>query len=88
MHGSRETLALRWRRTAALFAGLSLGAATDDVMTAEEYETWGRPFDLKILKAVSEAPFNVLHIHGKRIHFDSLLDYPVSALNWSPEAGR
>lgn len=62
---------------------LSLGAATDEVMTAEEYETWGRPFDLRILEAVREAPFNVLHIHGKRLHFDSLLDYPVSALNWS-----
>jgi uroporphyrinogen decarboxylase len=62
---------------------LSLGAATDDVMTAQEYEIWGRPFDLKILEAVREAPFNVLHIHGKRIHFDSLLEYPVSALNWS-----
>lgn len=62
---------------------LSLSAATDEVMSAEEYEIWGRPFDLKILEAVREAPFNVLHIHGKRIHFDSLLDYPVSALNWS-----
>lgn len=62
---------------------LSLGAATDQVMTAEEYETWGRPFDLKILDAVREAPFNVLHIHGKQIHFDSVLDYPVSSLNWS-----
>jgi uroporphyrinogen decarboxylase len=62
---------------------LSLGAATDDVMTSEEYKTWGRPFDLKILEAVREAPFNVLHIHGKRIHFDALLDYPVSAINWS-----
>lgn len=62
---------------------LSLGAATDDVMTSEEYKTWGRPFDLKILESVSDAPFNVLHIHGKRIHFDSVSDYPVSALNWS-----
>ncbi|MEK6409806.1 MAG: uroporphyrinogen decarboxylase family protein [Acidobacteriota bacterium] len=69
------------RGAAGIF--LSLGAASDDVMTVGEYETWGRPFDLKILEAVSEAPFNVLHIHGKRIHFDSLLDYPVSALNWS-----
>lgn len=69
------------RGAAGIF--LSLGAATDDVMTSEEYETWGRPFDLKILEAVREAPFNVLHIHGKRIHFDSLFDYPVSALNWS-----
>src|SRR5205085_9454212 len=23
------------------------------------------------------------HIHGKRIHFDALLDYPASAINWS-----
>jgi len=69
------------RGTAGIF--LSLGAATDDVMSAAEYETWGRPFDLRILDAVREAPFNVLHIHGKRIHFNSVLDYPVSALNWS-----
>jgi uroporphyrinogen decarboxylase len=52
-------------------------------MTSDEYKTWGRPFDLKILEAAREAPFNVLHIHGKRIHFDALLDYPVSAINWS-----
>jgi uroporphyrinogen decarboxylase len=69
------------RGAAGIF--LSLGAATEDIMTAEDYRTWGRPFDLKILEAVLDAPFNVLHIHGKRIHFDSILDYPVSALNWS-----
>lgn len=69
------------RGAAGIF--LSLGAATDEVMTAEDYETWGRPFDLRILEAVRDAPFNVLHIHGKRIHFDSVMDYPVSALNWS-----
>ncbi|MEK6302846.1 MAG: uroporphyrinogen decarboxylase family protein [Acidobacteriota bacterium] len=62
---------------------LSLGAATDDVMAAEEYAVWGRPFDLKVLEAVREAPFNVLHIHGRRIHFDALIDYPVAAMNWS-----
>jgi uroporphyrinogen decarboxylase len=69
------------RGAAGIF--LSLGAATDDVMTVEEYATWGRPFDLKILDAVRDAPFNVLHIHGKRIHFDSLLGYPANAINWS-----
>ena len=69
------------RGAAGIF--LSLGAATGDVMTVEEYETWGRPFDLKVLAAVREAPFNVLHIHGKQIHFDSLVDYPVAAMNWS-----
>lgn len=69
------------RGAAGIF--LSLGAASEDVMTADEYEMWGRPFDLKILEAVSEANFNVLHIHGKRIHFDSVMNYPASALNWS-----
>jgi len=69
------------RGAAGMF--LSLGAATDEVMTAEEYEVWGRPFDLKVLDAVAQSSFNVLHIHGKRIHFDSLLDYPVQALSWS-----
>ena len=69
------------RGAAGIF--LSLGAATSDVMTREEYEQWGRPFDLKILEAVREAAFNVLHIHGRRIHFNSVVDYPASALNWS-----
>jgi uroporphyrinogen decarboxylase len=62
---------------------LSLGAATTDVMSEEDYRTWCRPFDLKVLDAVKSAPFNVLHIHGKNLFFNSLLDYPVSALSWS-----
>ena len=62
---------------------LSLGAATDDVMSPDEYREWGRPFDLKILEAVQGAPFNVLHIHGSRIHFNHVMDYPAAALNWS-----
>ncbi len=75
---AREAVA---RGAAGIF--LSLGAATNAVMSAEEYAIWGRPFDLKILEAVRAATFNVLHVHGKQIHFDSLLDYPVSAINWS-----
>lgn len=62
---------------------LSLGAATREVMTADEYRTWGMPFDLKILEAVRDAPFNILHIHGRQIHFDELMNYPVAAINWS-----
>ncbi|HSE97857.1 MAG TPA: uroporphyrinogen decarboxylase family protein, partial [Blastocatellia bacterium] len=69
------------RGAAGIF--LSLGAASHDVMSEKEYAEWGRPFDLKVLEAVRDAPFNVLHIHGSNIHFESLLDYPVSAINWS-----
>lgn len=75
---AREALA---RGAAGIF--LSLGAATHDCLSPEEYEAWGRPFDLKILDAVRDAPFNVLHIHGNRIHFESLVDYPASAFSWS-----
>ena len=75
---AREAIA---RGASGIF--LSLGAATDAVMSPADYEVWGRPFDLKILEAVREAPFNVLHIHGERIHFKSLVDYPVAAFNWS-----
>lgn len=75
---AREAIA---RGAAGIF--LSVGAATYDLMTEEEYSIWCRPFDLKVLEAVKGAPFNVLHIHGRNIHFDSLLDYPVSAINWS-----
>ena len=62
---------------------LSVGAASEDVMTPDEYEQFGRPFDLKVLEAVRGARFNVLHIHGRRIHFDNLLDYPANVINWS-----
>jgi uroporphyrinogen decarboxylase len=75
---AREVLA---RGAAGIF--LSLGAASFEVMSPEEYALWCRPFDLKILEAVRDASFNVLHIHGTKIHFDSLLDYPVQAINWS-----
>src|SRR5262249_50869664 len=69
------------RGAAGIF--LSLGAATEAVMSKEEYAVWGRPFDLKILEAVRGAPFNVLHVHGSNIHFESVMDYPVAAINWS-----
>jgi uroporphyrinogen decarboxylase len=69
------------RGAAGIF--FSVGAASEDVMTADEYKVWGRPFDLMVLEAVREADFNVLHIHGKRIMFDSLIDYPSNAINWS-----
>jgi uroporphyrinogen decarboxylase len=69
------------RGAAGIF--LSLGAASGEVMSEEEYRTWGRPFDLKVLEAVREAPFNVLHIHGRNIHFDAVSDYPAGAINWS-----
>ena len=69
------------RGAAGIF--FSLGAASDDVMSVEEYSTWARRFDLQALAGATDGRFNVLHIYGNWIHFNSVLDYPANALNWS-----
>ncbi|OGO00139.1 MAG: hypothetical protein A2Y58_06155 [Chloroflexi bacterium RBG_13_51_52] len=63
--------------------------ATSDRMTAEEYRTFARPYDLKLLQALPPAEFNILHV-CKQHNFLSLLhDYTVHAFNWDArEAGN
>lgn len=51
-------------------------------MSRQEYATLGRPFDLRILRAVPAGWFNVLHLHGSDVYFDDVADYPVQAINW------
>lgn len=53
------------------------------LLTAAEYDRFGRHFDLQILDALKgKARLNMLHIHGDDIMFDHLSDYPVQMLNW------
>lgn len=73
---------------AALEAGaagfyLAVDGASADVMRQEDYLDLVRPADLTILEAAKSAPFNVLHIHGTRIYFEALKDYPVAGISWS-----
>jgi len=56
--------------------------ATTDALSPEAYERWGRPYDLRVLEAVREASFNLLHVCASNNLLTSLLDYPVHALNW------
>ncbi len=51
-------------------------------LSPQEYATWGRPYDLRILEAAGDFWFNLLHLHGTDIYFDAFLDYPVQAINW------
>lgn len=57
--------------------------ARRDVLTPDEYATFGRPYDLRVLEAVQGAPFNLLHICGSQVYFDQVADYPVHAINWA-----
>ncbi len=57
--------------------------ANYDKMNVEEYEKFGKPYDLEIINAFKNNTwFNILHMHGNAPMFDILEKYPVQALNW------
>ena len=93
-----ETLAEYARRCLAAGAdGLfyATNVATRALMSAEECRRWQRPWDLRILNAVEQRPFNLLHVCGAGIHFEEFADYrsprlaspPCRATRPSPGAG-
>lgn len=58
--------------------------ATYNMVSEEEYRSFGMKYDLPILKAIEgKAFFNILHIHGFNTMFNLLVEnYPVSGVNW------
>ncbi|MFC1959275.1 uroporphyrinogen decarboxylase family protein [Chloroflexota bacterium] len=63
--------------------------ATYNLLSEDEYRTFGRPYDLRILEALSSKWwFNMLHVHGdEQSMFDLFMDYPVQAANWHDRDG-
>jgi uroporphyrinogen decarboxylase len=57
--------------------------ASADLLTPAQYRDWARPFDLRVLAAVADAPFNVLHVCKRRNLLFELGDYPVAACSWA-----
>jgi uroporphyrinogen decarboxylase len=57
-----------------------------DVIPLGDYNRFARPFDLQVLKAVQDAPFNVFHVCRANNHLMRLLDYPVAAFHWDVHA--
>ncbi len=55
--------------------------ATAAALTEEEYEEFGRPYDLRVLEAAGDA-LTFLHIHGLNVMFDLCAGYPVQIINW------
>lgn len=62
------------------FATVEWGSS--DVISSADYGLIARPFDLRVLGVVAEAPFNVFHVCRGNNHLRDLLDYPVSAFHW------
>jgi uroporphyrinogen decarboxylase len=63
------------------FATVEWGSA--DIISLEDYDRFARPFDMKVLDAVQDAPFNVFHVCRDNNHLTRLLDYPVHAYQWA-----
>jgi len=53
-----------------------------DVCDNDFYDTFGRPYDLRVLNAASKAPLNMFHVCGNNIALERFLDYPTPIFNW------
>lgn len=62
---------------------LATQLASHRILTEAEYASFGRPYDLRVLRAVRGAGrVNMLHAHGVDLMLDMMTDYPVEILNW------
>jgi len=52
------------------------------LLSQDEYEKWGRPYDHQILNAVQDCWLNMVHLHSTDVMFDLVAEYPVQLLNW------
>lgn len=52
------------------------------LMSRDEFETFGRLYDLQILEGAGDLWCNIVHLHGTRVMFDVVAGYPAPFLNW------
>ena len=52
------------------------------LLSRAEFETFGRPYDRRVLESAADLWANMVHLHGSRVMFDLVADYPVPLLNW------
>jgi uroporphyrinogen decarboxylase len=52
------------------------------VMSRDEFMTFGRPYDMRVLESIGDLWLNVVHIHGTEVAFDWAAGYPAPVINW------
>ena len=86
-----ETIARTTRRfvEAALDIGIdgifyAVQHAQATLLSLNEYQTFGLPFDQQVMEPAKDSWLNVLHLHGKDVHFSlfSTLNSLFSVINW------
>lgn len=89
LHAGLETItettvrfieAARRRGIAGIF--LAVQHASYEILSEAEYESFGVPYDRRLLEAADGLWLNVLHLHGERVMFERLAGYPVHVVNW------
>lgn len=56
--------------------------AQTSLLSLEEYKTFGLPFDQEVLEPANGSWLNVLHLHGKDVHFPLLSSFFFPVVNW------
>jgi uroporphyrinogen decarboxylase len=61
---------------------LAVQHAQYGLLSEQEYQNFGKNFDLQLLGHIDNLWLNILHLHGDNVMFDLLADYPISVMNW------
>ena len=56
--------------------------AQAEMLTLDEYKTFGLPFDQQVLKPTNDLWCNMLHLHGKEVYFSLLRLLNFQIVNW------
>lgn len=82
-----ESLANHARKAVAAGASgvfLAIANAQDGILSREDYIKFSEPFDRLVLQAASNAPLNVLHLHGDKVYLRHFVEgWPAAAINYS-----
>ncbi len=65
---------------AGIFLSIPAGS---EILSREQFLTFVKPFANKILESIHGlGPMTTLHVHGKELFFDDVLDLPAPVFNW------
>ncbi len=61
----------------------SAQAGERERLTVEEHAGFVEAFDRQVLEAISDAPFNLLHVCGENVRMAPYWTYPAGCINWA-----
>ena len=52
------------------------------LLSAAEFDEFGRNYDFRVLEEAQTGWLNVVHLHGSDVMFERVADYPAQVINW------